>query len=149
VFELARLIFFLWDKVKKLEEETMGSVGFYFLIFLCSLILQISDRGSLILTEVILFGVYKFLTGQEFHSFDAIRDLIWHKQVSLKVSIFAWRVLRNRLLTKDNLVARDIITHDAQLCVTGCGGIETTQHMFLSCPNLATYLTLFRLSIVE
>jgi len=71
-------------------------------------------------------GVYKLLTGQEFHRFKAITNLIWHKQVPFKVSIFAWKVLQNRLPTKDNLVVCDIITHDAQLCVTGCGCIEMT-----------------------
>jgi len=30
-------------------------------------------------------------------------------------------------------VVRDIISHDAQLCVTRCGGIETTQHLVISC----------------
>jgi len=31
-------------------------------------------------------------------------------------------------------VARGIISHDNQLCVTGCLGIETAHHLFLSCP---------------
>jgi hypothetical protein len=71
-------------------------------------------------------------------------DLIWYKQVPLKVSVFAWRLLRNRLPTRDNLVRRHIIPHDAQLCVTGCGGVETAHHMFLSCPVLASLWCLVR-----
>jgi hypothetical protein len=63
---------------------------------------------------------------------DATLDLIWHKQAPLKVSIMAWRLLRNRLPTKENLVVRGIISHDNQLCVTGCGGIKTAHHLFLS-----------------
>jgi len=55
------------------------------------------------------------------YGWDATSDLIWHKQVSLKVSILAWRLLRNRLPTKDHLVTRDIISQDLQLCVTDCG----------------------------
>lgn len=66
-----------------------------------------------------------------FQSFDAIRDLIWLKQVPLKVSISAWRVLRNKLLMKVNLVAHDIITQDAQLCVTGCGGMHRDNSTFV------------------
>ncbi|CAJ2641136.1 unnamed protein product [Trifolium pratense] len=37
---------------------------------------------------------------------DDADNLIWHSQVSLKVSISAWRLLRDRLPTKDNLVTR-------------------------------------------
>jgi hypothetical protein len=48
---------------------------------------------------------------------DATSNLIWHKQVALKVFVLAWRLLRNRLPTKDNLVACNIINQDAQLCV--------------------------------
>jgi hypothetical protein len=43
-------------------------------------------------------------------------------------------LLCNWLPTKDNLMQRNIISHDSQLCVTGCGGLETAQHLFLSCP---------------
>jgi hypothetical protein len=41
---------------------------------------------------------------------DAIEEIIWHKQVPLKVYIFVWRLLRDRLSIKTNLVTRDIIT---------------------------------------
>jgi hypothetical protein len=51
--------------------------------------------------------------------------------------VLAWRLFRNRLPTKDNLVRRNIIAHGSVFCVTGCGGVETTQHLFLSCPVLA------------
>jgi hypothetical protein len=60
-------------------------------------------------------------------------DLIWHKQIPLKVSVLAWRLLRNKLLTRDNLAWRNIIDHDSQFCVTACGGVETTHHLFLFC----------------
>jgi len=55
---------------------------------------------------------------------------------SLEGLILSWRLLRNRLPTKDNLVARDILPHDSQLCVVGCGSHETTQHLFMSCFSL-------------
>jgi len=51
----------------------------------------------------------------------------------LKVSIFLWRLLLDRLPSKSNLVARGIIPSDAQYCVTGCGGVEYAQHLFISC----------------
>jgi len=50
------------------------------------------------------------------------------------VSILAWRLLRNKLPTKANLVARGILAPDAQLCVSGCGAVETAQNLFVSCP---------------
>jgi hypothetical protein len=46
-----------------------------------------------------------------------------------------WRLLRDRLPTKSNLVARDIISLEAHFCVSDCGGIETGQHLFLSCSS--------------
>ncbi|PNX76768.1 alpha-1,6-xylosyltransferase [Trifolium pratense] len=47
-------------------------------------------------------------------------------------------LFRNRLPTKDNLVRRNIITHSSQFCVTGCGGLKTSRHVFLSCSVLCT-----------
>jgi hypothetical protein len=74
-------------------------------------------------------------------------DLMWHKQVPLKAYVLAWRLRRNRLPTEDNLVRRHIITHDYRFCVTGCGGAETTQHLFLSCPVLALLWSLIRILV--
>jgi hypothetical protein len=71
-------------------------------------------------------GAYKVLTDVGFHGVEASSDLIWHKQVSLNVFVLAWRLLRNRLPTKDNLTTRNIIYHDSQVCMTGCGGFETS-----------------------
>ena len=51
----------------------------------------------------------------------------------LKVLVFSWRLLRNRIPTKDNLYRRRIIQEEAQLCISGCGKIETTYHLFLHC----------------
>jgi len=48
-------------------------------------------------------GAYQFLTSHELHHFTLVPDSIWHKDVPLKVSLFSWCFLRNRLPTKDNL----------------------------------------------
>jgi len=82
-------------------------------------------------------GLYQLLTTQEMHISDATSDLIWHKQVPLKVSIFSWRLLQNRLPSKDNLVARDIISHDSQLCMIVCGGFENRD-----CSTFGSFLPL-------
>ncbi|GAU43159.1 hypothetical protein TSUD_246990 [Trifolium subterraneum] len=59
--------------------------------------------------------------------------LIWHTLVPLKVFIFAWRLLRDTLPTKANLVTRGIISSEAHYCVSGCGAIESAQRLFISC----------------
>jgi len=58
---------------------------------------------------------------------------IWKKDVPLKVSIFAWQLFRDRLPRKVNLFRRRIIQEDAQLCVYGCGMLESADHLFLHC----------------
>jgi len=60
-------------------------------------------------------------------------DLIWTKDIPLKVSVFAWRLFRNRLPTKANLFRRGVILDEAQLCVNGCGSIESWVNIFLLC----------------
>lgn len=79
-------------------------------------------------------GVYDLLTSQEQPHIHQNIELIWHKQVPLKVSVLAWRLLRDRLPTKANLTNRGILPMEARLCVTGCGHVEDVSHVFLSCP---------------
>ncbi|GAU45418.1 hypothetical protein TSUD_243290 [Trifolium subterraneum] len=81
-------------------------------------------------------GAYKLLTSQAFATMDEADKLIWHPQVPLKVSIFAWRLLSDRLPTKTNLVARGILSPAAHLCVTGCGEVESAHHLFISCIHM-------------
>ncbi|XP_045797738.1 uncharacterized protein LOC123891913 [Trifolium pratense] len=78
-------------------------------------------------------GVYQLLTTRDSVTMDDADHLIWHPQVPLKVSIFAWRLLRDRLPTKTNLVIRGIISSSAQVCVAGCGEAESAHHLFISC----------------
>ena len=47
-------------------------------------------------------------------------------------------MLRDRLPTKTNLANRRIIPLEEQLCVAGCGHVEDSTHLFLSCPTLGT-----------
>ncbi|GAU26985.1 hypothetical protein TSUD_290350 [Trifolium subterraneum] len=96
-------------------------------------------------------GAYQLLTSQPSYPLDTAADLIWHKQVALKVSIFAWRLLRDRLSTKSNLVTRGIITPEAQPCVAG--DLETAQHLFISYSFFGSLWSLVRswidLSLVD
>ncbi|XP_045791342.1 uncharacterized protein LOC123886049 [Trifolium pratense] len=78
-------------------------------------------------------GVYQLLTSQESVTLEDADKLIWHSQVPLKVSIFAWRLLRDRLPTRANLVSRGVLSPTAATCVFGCGAAESAHHLFLSC----------------
>jgi hypothetical protein len=74
----------------------------------------------------------------------SVLDFIWHKQVPLKVSIVAWRLLRDRLPTKANLAKRGIITTTDRFCVVGCGHEEYVHLSFLSCSAFGTLWQLVR-----
>ncbi|GAU15824.1 hypothetical protein TSUD_236400 [Trifolium subterraneum] len=93
-------------------------------------------------------GAYQLLMSQDSVTLDAAEDLIWHDQVPLKVSILAWRLLRDRLPTKSNLVARGILSSEAHHCVSGCKAIESAQHLFLSCSTFGSLWSLVVLGLV-
>ncbi|GAU51730.1 hypothetical protein TSUD_415340 [Trifolium subterraneum] len=82
-------------------------------------------------------GAYSIHIARDDGPTTGVSDLIWHKHVPFKVSVLAWRLLRNRLPTKDNLVARNIIPFDARFCVNGCGELETVNHVFLASPGIS------------
>jgi len=75
--------------------------------------------------------VYQMLTRQKDHNLDAILDSVWHKQVPLKISTCVWCLIHNKLPTKDNLVIRDTIPQENYYCLSGCGQVESAQHLFL------------------
>ncbi|PNX56549.1 70 kDa peptidyl-prolyl isomerase, partial [Trifolium pratense] len=85
-------------------------------------------------------GPYQLLTSHVSVTMDDADNLIWHSQVSLKVSISAWRLLRDRLPTKDNLVTRGVLSSTAHSCVFGCGEAESVHHLFISCSTVQVAL---------
>ncbi|GAU51257.1 hypothetical protein TSUD_98780 [Trifolium subterraneum] len=89
-------------------------------------------------------GAYQILTTQVSATMDDAEKLIWHSQVPLKVSFFVWRLLRDRLPTKANLVTRGILSPTAHLCVSGCGTVETAHHLFISCSVFGSLWELVR-----
>jgi len=78
-------------------------------------------------------GAYQILTDSVSSTFDATRELVWYKQVPLKVSIVAWRLLKDRMPTRSNLHRRCIILIEGDTCVLGCGHAESASHLFLHC----------------
>jgi len=93
-------------------------------------------------------AVYQQLTTQDEPLEDTVGDLIWHKQVPLKVSIFAWRLLQDRLPNKNHLLRRGLITGEALMCVTGCGTAESASHLFIHYDIFGTLWHLIRSWIV-
>jgi len=82
------------------------------------------DRWRWLLDPVLGYtvkGAYHLLTSVDEPLARGLFDHVWHKHVPLKVSLFAWRLLRNRLPTQDNLVRHRVLHHDANQCVGGCG----------------------------
>lgn len=51
----------------------------------------------------------------------------------LKLNLFVWRLLLNRIPTKDNLVRRGIVSTDDCHCVEGCGLDEEKNHLLVRC----------------
>jgi len=87
---------------------------------------------------------YHLLTTKDIPLADSTAELIWHNQVPLKVSVFVWRLLCDRFSTKSYLVNRGVISSEAGLCVSRCGLVETTQHLFLTCTTFASLWPLGR-----
>jgi len=58
---------------------------------------------------------------------------LWNKDVPLKVVLFAWRLFRDRLPTKNNLLCHGVISVDAISCAAGCGLEKSSEHLFLHC----------------
>jgi len=78
-------------------------------------------------------GVYRFLMSYQVQRLVAVSNLLWHKDVPTKVSVFVWRLLQNKLPTKDNLVKRDVISVKDYFCAAGFSEMELSIHLFLHC----------------
>jgi len=81
---------------------------------------------------------YRFLTNSGNFVVRSMVNDVWHKNIPSKVSLFMWRLLRNRLPTRDNLVRRRVILLSDSVCVSGCGDHETAIHLFLGCNVFST-----------
>jgi len=78
-------------------------------------------------------ATYHFLTTSGEPLDRTLVDDVWQKHIPLKVSLFVWHLLHNKLPTKDNLVRRHVLQSIDSACISGCGGLETTTHLFLHC----------------
>ena len=112
------------------EEELLGDL----MLLLHNVTLQVDrlDRRMWRLETSFVYIVcsaYNFLNANDHVDLVVSVSSQWHKDVPLKVVLFAWRLFCDRLPTKDNLYHRHVIDIDAQLCIGGCGEVETSSHL--------------------
>jgi len=97
---------------------------------------HVLDRWRWVLDPIVGYsvnGTYQYLTRADTFVEHGLFDAVWLKQTPLKVSIFVWRLFRNRLPTKDNLIRRRALHHEDIYCIGGCGCPETTNQLFFNC----------------
>jgi len=126
-----------WEWRRRLlawEEESVTNCSF----LLHNIVLQDNalDRWRWLLDTVAGYsvkGTYQYITTSVNSLERSMFDAVWQRQVPLKVSVFTWRLLRQRLPTRDNLLCRGIICQDGTSCIGGCGFSETVAHLILQC----------------
>ncbi|PNY01082.1 glutamate-gated kainate-type ion channel receptor subunit GluR7 [Trifolium pratense] len=111
------------EKVVGMEGGNVGGARLYFTILFCRLSLQTSGNCSLILSEATQSGGLSDIDFSSVCSFG--RRSYLTQTGSFECVYFAWRLLRDRLPTKVNLVFRGIISLEARSCVAGCGGMKS------------------------
>lgn len=84
-------------------------------------------------------SVYNYITAQIPTYIVVPVSSLWHKDVPLKVVLFAWRVFRDRLPIKDNLFRRGVIDQNSLECVAACDSSESSVHLLLHC-NVFEYV---------
>jgi len=78
-------------------------------------------------------GTRHYLTPVDAALDRGLLNSVWHKQVPLEIYLFVWRLFRNRLPTKDNLVRWYILIAEDNFCVGGCGSLEIADHLLFRC----------------
>ncbi|RHN45445.1 putative reverse transcriptase zinc-binding domain-containing protein [Medicago truncatula] len=137
-----------WEWTRRLfvwEEECVRECC----ILLNNFVLQdnVNDKWRWLLDPVNGYSVkvfYRYITSTGHISDRSLVDDVWHKHIPSKVSLFVWRLLRNRLPTKDNLVHRGVLLATNAACVCGCVDSESTTHLFLHCNVFCSLWSLVR-----
>ena len=63
-------------------------------------------------------------------------DTLWNSNIPLKIKVFMWLVMQDKILTKENLLNKG---WQGDISCPFCGVFETTDHLFVICP-IATSL---------
>jgi hypothetical protein len=66
--------------------------------------------------------------------------------INSKISIFGWRLLLEKLPTRESLFSKGVITNALERgCVLCCNHVETTPHIFLQChTSNSVWLNIFK-----
>ena len=89
-------------------------------------------------------SLYNYITNtSEIADMSQVDD-VWCKHIPSKVSLMVWRLLHNRLPTKQNLVQRGVLLPTYGTCVAGCDDIESATHLILHCNTFSVLWTLVR-----
>jgi len=75
---------------------------------------------------------YSVLNKEELIQDSGIFQLLWSLKIAPSVTVFAWRILLDRLPTRANLARREGQVGNVW-CPMCQEGIETTQHLFTTC----------------
>jgi len=118
-------------------------------VLLNNFVLQanVTDKWRWLLDPVNGYSVkalYRYITSTGHISDRSLVDDVWHKLIPSKVSVLVWRLLRNRLPTKDNLVHRGVLLSTNAACVGGCVDSESATHLFLHCNVFGSLWSLLR-----
>ena len=74
-------------------------------------------------------SAYKYLSEVDVINNQANSKFLCLKTVPLKIFIFVWRLILNRISAKDNLVRRRILVTNDHKCVTNYGVAEDIDHL--------------------
>lgn len=58
----------------------------------------------------------------------------WSVKVPLKISIFAWKAVMNKIPTKENLIKRGVVINDSMNYPLCNMDIDSSRHLFFDCP---------------
>ncbi|XP_057418519.1 uncharacterized protein LOC130712718 [Lotus japonicus] len=77
---------------------------------------------------------YLFLQAQNLEEEDPVLKLVWSAPVPSNVKAFIWRLLKDRIQTRDNLCKRQVLTRgEGSTCPLCRQEEETSMHLFSRC----------------
>lgn len=116
------------------EEESVREC----LVLLHNIVLQddVNDRWSWLIDPTHSYSVrdaYHLITsfGEQVDRSPVVD--VWHRNIPAKVSLFVWRLFRDILPVRANLLLWNILSAADSFCAAGCEVLETSRHLFLEC----------------
>jgi hypothetical protein len=95
--------------------------------------IQFSLRYDFHFVSLVLKYAYTITAPLDHPTVDIYSHLTWNEVVPLKMSVFVWRLLNKRILTKDNLNHRGMVPSSSLFCSRGCGKDKTSNYLFFGC----------------